>query len=507
MRLGGARAALLALCLAPAGCVANDVGPINTVEASLERPSPVSIPDPGDDGSTVVGLAFSGGGTRAAAFAYGVLRELGDTVIDEKPRRRSLLDDVRMVSGASGGAVAAAYFGYKGRDGYQDFRERFLTQDAEAYLGKSFSPLNLVRAYNGGVNDRNTFARWLNEKVFDGATYQTLRQGDRPFVWINASDIYNGVPFLFTYDTFAALCSNLDKLRISDAVAASAAVPVVFTPVVVDARRHDCRYTRPEWLTRALEDPEAPLRLKAYARALEAYREVDDLRYVKLLDGGLTDNIGVTAFAVRRAASDNPYAPLSAQEAIRLRTLIFIVADAGRREPVIWARNISGPRIGPLLSAVVDTGMTAAVRSEFDALKLETDNWRNQLVRYRCSLPLSAIVKARGSLAGWDCHDVTLVLERLSFGSLGAQERAKLNEIPTRLHLPPDQVDMAIQAGREAFRSNPMLQRAVCQARLRAGLPAGAPSDGSVVRLRNSWCQEQGKRRRREVALSEPSAD
>ncbi|TIV12496.1 MAG: patatin, partial [Mesorhizobium sp.] len=73
-------------------------------------------------------------------------------VVDQRPKRRTLIDDIRMISGASGGAVAAAYFGYKGRDGYRDFRERFLTQNAEADLRTSFSPVNFIRAYYGGVN-------------------------------------------------------------------------------------------------------------------------------------------------------------------------------------------------------------------------------------------------------------------------------------------------------------------------------------------------------------------
>ena len=114
-----------------AGCIGMDVGPINELTKEAGAPSPEFIPVPGDDASTVVGLAFSGGGTRAAAFAYGVLRELDDTVIDEEPHRRTLVDDIRMISGASGGAVAAAYFGYRGRDDYRDLRERFLVQDAE----------------------------------------------------------------------------------------------------------------------------------------------------------------------------------------------------------------------------------------------------------------------------------------------------------------------------------------------------------------------------------------
>ncbi|TGV62860.1 patatin, partial [Mesorhizobium sp. M2D.F.Ca.ET.160.01.1.1] len=119
-------------------------GPINTLTKEAGHSSPTYIPDPADDGSTVVGLAFSGGGARAAAFSYGVLRALDDVVIDERPKRRTLVDDIRMISGASGGAIAAAYFGYKGRGGYQDFRERFLIQNAEADLREAVSPVNLV---------------------------------------------------------------------------------------------------------------------------------------------------------------------------------------------------------------------------------------------------------------------------------------------------------------------------------------------------------------------------
>ena len=58
---------------------------------------------------TVVALSFSGGGTRAAAFSYGVL-----TGFDETPtpdRSTSLLDRIDFVTGVSGGSVLAAYYG------------------------------------------------------------------------------------------------------------------------------------------------------------------------------------------------------------------------------------------------------------------------------------------------------------------------------------------------------------------------------------------------------------
>ena len=281
----------------------------------MHHPSPEFVPDPADDGSTVVGVSFSGGGTRASAFGYGVLRGFDDVVVDQFPKQRTAADDIRMISGASGGAVPAAYFGLRGK-GYVDLRERFLLQDAEKELHLSkLSPADLVQVYEGGANDRSTFAAWLDRNVFDGKTYSAFRRKDAPIVWINASDIYNGTPFDFTYDTFAALCSDLDKVRLADAVAASAAFPVVFKPLVVStaATATKCNYRRPEWLTRALADPAASVRLKAYARSLETYQNDPGVDYIKLLDGGLTDNIGVTGFSMERAAAETAHGPLSAR--------------------------------------------------------------------------------------------------------------------------------------------------------------------------------------------------
>ena len=459
-------AQVLAVAAPLAGCVGMDVGPINEFTTAAGQPSPQFLPVPGDDGSTVVGLAFSGGGTRATAFAYGVLRELDDTVIDEAPARRTLVDDIRMISGASGGSVAAAYFGYRGRDGYRDLRERFLIQDAEAYMKTSTtSPVNLIRAYYGGVNDRSSFARWLDKNLFDSATFSSFKWRNAPIVWINSSDINNQTPFLFTYDTFAALCSNLDHVRLSDAVAASAAVPVVFAPVVVEATEPDCGYQRPEWLQRALEDRNASIRLQAYARALDSYQHATRPDYVKLLDGGLTDNIGVTGFTLERAAARTPFGPLAPDEAVRLDTLMFLVVDAGRDSGIDWNRSVYGPKLPDLINAISSTGITASVRDEFDALRLAVTNWHAELVGYRCSLPPATVRRHRGTTSGWNCRDVSLVVQHLSFDDLEPAERARVNGIATRLSLPTSDIDATIAAGRHVLRSNADVQAAVARIR------------------------------------------
>ena len=53
-------------------------------------------------------LSFSGGGTRAAALAYGVLQGLRDTTIAVDGKSRRVLDEVDYVSSVSGGSFTAA---------------------------------------------------------------------------------------------------------------------------------------------------------------------------------------------------------------------------------------------------------------------------------------------------------------------------------------------------------------------------------------------------------------
>jgi hypothetical protein len=65
-------------------------------------------------GHVLLYVAFSGGGTRAAAFAYGVLQELRDTSIVSAGKNVRLLDEVDALSGVSGGSFPAGYYGLFG---------------------------------------------------------------------------------------------------------------------------------------------------------------------------------------------------------------------------------------------------------------------------------------------------------------------------------------------------------------------------------------------------------
>src|SRR5512139_1158231 len=62
------------------------------------------IKPPENSDSLLLFLTFSGGGTRAASLAYGVLEELRKSEVIIDGRRRRLLDEVDWISSVSGGS-------------------------------------------------------------------------------------------------------------------------------------------------------------------------------------------------------------------------------------------------------------------------------------------------------------------------------------------------------------------------------------------------------------------
>ncbi|KAA5603182.1 patatin-like phospholipase family protein [Blastochloris sulfoviridis] len=443
-------AALLGVLLAGCGTVFNLPinRPIDSESPTLDAGSP-----PRMTGDVAVALSFSGGGTRAAAFAHGVL-----TALDTMPSRQggSYLDRVVFISGVSGGSVAAAYFGLKGRAALGDFRERFLLQNAEESLDTRINLANLVRGIEGGVNDSSRLPAWLDRQLFNGATLADLHGKNRPLVWINASDLFNRTPFHFTPSTFAALCSDVTSYPVSQAVAASAAVPVAFAPIVLKTFPDSCRAPLPPWVDRVLKNPNSGGQARAFAQALIRYRDPGQIRYVKLADGGLVDNFGLAGLVIAREISDRPYSPLNAERAVQLRRLVFIVVNAGRGPAGNWALSPEGPSGRELLGAVTDTAIDAAAISSFDAFRLTMNQWETSTRKWRCGLS-AAEAKRLGAGPGWRCDDVSFDLAEVSFDQLG-KLTPTLNAVPTRLRLEPEQVELVVNAGIEATRAHPVLR-------------------------------------------------
>lgn len=442
-------AALVASC---AQLIHND--PVN--QPLTANPEPVQAGAYTEEQNTpddiVVALTFSGGGMRAAAFSYGVLTGLEETQVATSRRTISLVDHIDFISGVSGGSILAAYYGLKGRQALSDFRERFLLANPEEHLQTNLSLFNIARGLEGGINDSTEFPSWLDAHLFDHATFRQLLTGRRPVVWINASDIYNRTAFLFTPVTFSALCSNLADYPISLGVAASAAVPVVFAPIVVQNYPDGCPAALPAWVAHVLKDPNAAPIMKSYAESLERYR-TGEVKYVKLLDGGLVDNLGLSGITITRLANTTAYGPLEPEEAVKLRRLLFLVVDAGRAPSGAWVQSVAGPSGVDLINAASDTATESGALSSYLSFQITMNAWKDALTKWRCHLS-EAERHRYGAGPNWNCKDIRFFVGRIAFDELGPERAGALNRVETTLRLPADQVDMLIAAGHDALNAN-----------------------------------------------------
>ena len=119
------------------GEIRND--PIRTPPSRVQKSySLASFHDKLANSDSFIILSFSGGGTRAAALAYGVLQELRDTSFTAQGKSMRLLDDVDIISSVSGGSFTAAYYGLYGDKLFNDFKKVFLYHHIENQILKRF---------------------------------------------------------------------------------------------------------------------------------------------------------------------------------------------------------------------------------------------------------------------------------------------------------------------------------------------------------------------------------
>lgn len=428
-----------------------------TLDQSTPRP-PGSSRAPRE---SAIAMSFSGGGLRAAAFALGALEGLA--TLPGSTESSPLLDDLSFITSVSGGSLLAAWVGLHGAgaDARAEFRQRALLQVREPrheLRASLLNPWNLLRLAAGGLNDRSTFQKWLEDTVYEHATFSQMDAADRPRVWINATNLQQSMPFPFTARAFEALCSDLGSYPVAEAVAASMAVPLVFAPVVLEKFPQHCSQALPPWVDGArLASADSMLSRGLWA-ALQDFRDVGQGRYLKLVDGGLTDNFGLTSIQQSRLLAGAPYTPYSREEMMSLRRLLFIVVDGGNHPPVDWTRRADGPGGVALALASINAAIDTNVRLSYDSFLPMMRAWREEIVRWRCSLPELEQAHLREAHAGWACADLQFSITRIHFGDLGSGRADALHAVDTRLNLPIDQVDALLAGGRDAILGNEVVR-------------------------------------------------
>lgn len=448
------RALLGFLVVLASGCAAPVFNPATNVPLTRDTPANMGAPEDivGEYG---VAMSFSGGGLRAAAFAHGVLKGLSEA----KTAKGDLLDEVVFLSSVSGGSLAAAHFGLYGREGLGRFREEVLLRDFERDMRLSIAnPNNLLRLFGGGLNARENFGDALDKHVFHGATFADLYKRRVPDVRIHATDLYNRIPFAFIPRVFSVLCSDIRTYSVADAVTASMAVPLVFAPVVVRTYPDNCYFPLPGLYDRIVANPDSPRILRAAMLGMSTYRDPSRMRYIKLVDGGVADNFGLTTLAITRAVLGTPYAPMTERDAVKVRRMLFIVVDASRGPSGAWAMEEAGPDGVDIALYATDAATDAAARLAADAFGQMVREWQDSVIEYRCRLAPADVVRLGGTLATWNCSDVRFRLAFLTIDRLDPDFARRVEAIPTRLTLSAEQIDAAIEGARRATLRLPHLR-------------------------------------------------
>ena len=415
------------------------------------------------DRQNLVVLAFSGGGTRAAAFSYGVLEFLRRTeIVGPKGNMARLLDEVDVITGVSGGSFTALAYGLYGDKLFEGYEQRFLKRDVQGeIIGRTLSPANWGKLASTGWGRSELAAQLYDEILFNGATFGDLKRGKGPLIMASATDLSTGSRFVFSQRVFDVICSDLDAVPLSRAAAASSAVPVVLSPITINNYGGTCNTITPAWLKPFL-DADNPPRPAARAirslRAEQTFRDSVHRPYLHLVDGGVSDNVGMRAVldalevleALHEAGLPSPFD--------NARRIIVFIVNSMSSPPTNWDESETPPGTVDILLKAAGTPIDAFSYEAVELLKDTAAHWQT-LRRVRNSTAYAAN-KDPAVAAALRVPDAEIYAIDVSFAALKDKaELDYLNRQPTSFVLPPEAVDRLRAAAGKIIVASPEFRR------------------------------------------------
>lgn len=396
-----------------------------------------------DERSMLMFVSLSGGGARAAAFGYGVLDALRQTRVMWQGRDISLLDELDVISGVSGGSITATYFAAFGAETFPGFEHAFLRRDfQDGLISHAFKPDNLYDLTSPWFGRSNLLERRL-EQLFQGKTFGDLtEQPGRPRLLVTATDLSLGSSFEFTWRQFALICSDLDSVPLSFAVAASSAVPIALSPLTLKNYNGDCPKV-PDLKTSVTDD----FRVRMLRQYQRSYLDAGARPYIHLVDGGLADNLGLRSLLDRSQADGGLRSSVRQTGGGKIARLVIVAVNA-EREP--GAAIDSSDKV-PSIAQVLDTLLFGAgSRATAETLGLLSDTvqaWRRELGQEAVDGKDPFAPDAQIHLINVNLRDVPELTERRT-----------LLQVPTAFSISPGEVDQLVAAGRKVLWQSPQFQ-------------------------------------------------
>lgn len=434
------------VCLAIAGCAVRPPTP------ELARFEPDTgyrwtphrtLPD--NDPQTLFVLTFSGGGTRAAAFAFGVLEELRRTPVNG----HTALAEVDLITGTSGGSFTALAYAQHGERLFDFYDRAFLKRDVEGeLLQRLFNPLRWPQVLSQGFGRSELAEEYYDEILFQRATFGDLIDRPTPIALVGATDVSTGSRVDFSQPQFDVMCANLSRLRLSRAAAASSAVPIVLSPVTLENRGGTCGYRPPPWIVEAMAAPrDRPLANRAELRLREMERLADGRArpYIHLVDGGLSDNLGLYGIveALQELIANPRYRAATVSRG--LRRVAVVIVNAQSAPSFGFDKVPVGPGTLELLFQAISVPMNRYSTESIAALQDIITEWR---LRERLREP--------------GIPPVEFSVVEVSFEAVAdAALREYLQNLPTSFALSDEAVDRLRATAAELLRASPAFRRFV----------------------------------------------
>lgn len=415
------------------------------------------------DAENLVVLAFSGGGTRAAAFSYGALEALRRMeVTGPKGRKLRMLDEVDLVTGVSGGSFTALAYGLYGDKLFDIYETSFLKRNVQGELiERALNPGNWGSLASESWGRSELAAQFYDEILFHGATYADLDRGTGPLILASATDISTGARLGFLQLAFDYLCSDLNAVPLSRAAAASSAVPFALSPVTLNNYGGSCKFVAPAW-TERFGDPENVPRPAARAlktrQDLQAFQDGVHRPYIHLVDGGLADNLGMRAVleslegveALNVLGQPTPFD--------HVRRIIVFVVNSRSSPKTNWDEVERAPGNVDLLIKATGVPIDHYSYEAVEQLRDTMARWQTmRRIRDSAALPgnhdpeLAVLARA---------PSIELHVIDVSFAALKDKaEFEYLNGLPTSFVLPPEAVDRLRAAAGTIIQSSAEFQR------------------------------------------------
>lgn len=242
-----------------------------------------------------------------------------------------------------------------------------------------------------------------------------------------------GERFNFTQEYFDPMCIDLSDLRLARAVAASSSVPMVFAPITLNNNGGHCQYTLPLQFVSDSEAGKKQLQTrKEFFERFQKYNDSNNRPYIHLIDGGLTDNLGMRSLLDMTEMYPEKILTHKIKQN-KIRHIVVINVNAQNEVSSNLDKSAAVPGFRDVVSAIVNIPIDQHSQESLRRFRAFVDQWNKDKQN----------------------EDVYFSFVSLNLKDLPpSQLRDKVLNIPTSFYLPPEDVDNLRTAAAELMKQS-----------------------------------------------------